>query len=70
METERGAGVLKMGGLLPLQALVIDKNVRQEWRFHHIAVHLLCIIGLKGFGIRTFPLSYVGEEVIAVLIRA
>lgn len=58
-----------MGGLLPPQALVIDKNVRQEWRFHHIAVHLLCIIGLKGFGIWTFSFGDVGEQINAVLVR-
>lgn len=70
METERGAGVLKMGGLLPPQALVIDKNVRQEWRFHHIAAHLLCIVGLKGFGIWTFSFGDVGEQINAVLVCA
>lgn len=59
-----------MGGLLPPQALVIDKNVRQEWRFHHIAVHLLCIIGLKGFGIWTFSFGDVGEQIDAVFVGA
>ncbi len=58
-----------MGGLLPPQALVIDKNVRQEWRFHHIAAHLLCIVGLKGFGIWTFSFGDVGEQINAVLVR-